>query len=89
MRKPKDCFGLRLCFDACRVWFLLAWKERLLDIVVKIEKRRKVGPLSLAEGWPHRQDRAALCCDDKRSSVRQQHEPIKKPSQELTEATVP
>ena len=27
---------------ACRVWFLLAWKERLLDIVVKVEKRRKV-----------------------------------------------
>ena len=26
----------------CRVWFLLAWKERLLDIVVKIEQRRKV-----------------------------------------------
>lgn len=24
------------------MWFLLAWKERLLDIVVKIEKRRKV-----------------------------------------------
>lgn len=27
---------------ACRVWFLLAWKERLLDIVIKVEKRRKV-----------------------------------------------
>ena len=30
------------CVIFCRVWFLLAWKERLLDVVVKIEKRRKV-----------------------------------------------
>ena len=30
------------CVALCRVWFLLAWKERLLDIVVKIEQRRKV-----------------------------------------------
>ena len=41
MLEPKGCCGLRL-HDACRVWFLLAWKEQLLDIVVKIEKRRKV-----------------------------------------------
>ena len=39
--KPEGCCKLRH-YDACRVWFLLAWKERLLDIVVKIEKRRKV-----------------------------------------------
>ncbi|CAL5229355.1 g12666 [Coccomyxa viridis] len=46
------------------IWFLLAWKERLLDVVVKIEKRRKdkgkggaanlerlLLPLSSLSGW--------------------------------------
>ena len=61
MLEPKGCCGLRHC-DACRVWFLLAWKEQLLDIVVKIEKRRKV--------------RLFLACQELVTSTRQGSVPL-------------